>query len=317
MKKKVLICGATGFIGRNAVEYYIKRDDIELFCTYHETLPFTQEGLTWVHADLTQVQDVINALSGMDIIIQAAAVTSGAKDIVNNPQMHVAPNAIMNALIFRSAVELNIKQVIFFSCSIMYQSSDKPVKEEEMNMNLPLTPSYFGAGWTKFYNEKMCEFYAKLGKTKFTVIRHSNTYGPHDKYDLNKSHVFGATVTKVMTAPNNGKVVVWGTGEEGRDLLYIDDLIAFIDAALTKQQDNFQLMNVGLGKVTTIKDLVAKIIAASGKSITVEYDLSKPTIKTSLCLDITKAGKLFGWQPQVSLEEGIAKTLAWYKTYKV
>ena len=66
----------------------------------------------------------------------------------------------------------------------------------------------------------MCEFYSNLSKTKYTVIRHSNIYGPYDKFDLEKSHVFGATLTKVM----NGKerVTVWGTGREGRDLLYIE-----------------------------------------------------------------------------------------------
>ena len=82
-------------------------------------------------------------------------------------------------------------------------------------------------GNTKVYVEKMCEFFSRLGKTKHTVLRHSNMYGPHDKYDLEKSHVFGATVTKVMNS-TDGKVNVWGTGEEKRDLLYVGDLVDFI-----------------------------------------------------------------------------------------
>ena len=92
----------------------------------------------------------------------------------------------------------------------------------------------------------MCQFYSRLGKTKHTVIRHSNMYGPYDKYDLEKSHVFGATVTKVMES-KDGKVNVWGTGEEKRDLLYVEDLVDFIDTALNNQSSPYELFNVGLG----------------------------------------------------------------------
>ena len=72
---------------------------------------------------------------------------------------------------------------------------------------------YFGAGWMKVFVEKMCEFYSRLGMNKYTVIRHSNIYGPHDKFDLDKSHVFGATLNKVINAKDD-KVTVWGRGLE-------------------------------------------------------------------------------------------------------
>ena len=73
-----------------------------------------------------------------------------------------------------------------------------------------------------------------MEKTKYTIVRHSNIYGPHDKFDLEKSHVFGATITKVMQAKD--KIEVWGEGKEIRDFLYIDDLIDFIKKALLKQK---------------------------------------------------------------------------------
>ena len=89
-------------------------------------------------------------------------------------------------------------------------------------------PNYFGIGWTKLYIEKMCEFFSRLGVTKHTVIRHTNVFGPHDKFDLERSHVFGATVTKAMTS-TTGAITVWGTGEEARDLIYVDDLVRFVE----------------------------------------------------------------------------------------
>lgn len=312
-KKKVLICGATGFIGRNIAETFIKRDDFEVYGTYFESKPLPYDKITMLHADLTRKEDVTRVVKEMDIIIQAAATTSGAKEIITKPYYHVTDNAVMNSLIFRAAYENTVSHVVFFSCTVMYPSSDLPVKETDFDPNKEMYPSYFGAGWTKVYIEKMCDFYSRIGNTKYTVIRHSNIYGPYDKFDLEKSHVFGATVTKVMTAENNGKITVWGSGEEERDLLYISDLVDFVELAIDKQGTNFALFNIGYGSSISINELVKKIIAHSRKNVTIEHDASQPTIKTRLRLDITKVKNTLGWYPQVSLDDGIQKTLAWYR----
>ncbi len=314
-RKKILICGATGFIGRNIIEAFAGREDMEVYGTYFRSEPFDCPGVVFVRADLQNKEEVDKAVAGKDIIIQAAATTSGAKDIVTKPYIHVTDNAVMNSLIFRSAYEHGVSHVVFFSCSVMYQPSDTPVQEEDFDANAELYKSYFGVGWTKIYIEKMCEFYSRIGKTKYTVIRHSNIYGPHDKYDLEKSHVFGATVTKVMTA-EDGKIVVWGTGEEERDLLYVSDLVRFVEVALEKQEDAFKLYNAGMGRSVPIRELAQKIIAHSGRDIRIEYDTSKPTIPTKLALDSSRAKRELGWEPSISLDEGIRKTLEWYKTYE-
>lgn len=311
-KKKVLICGATGFIGRNIAESLAQKDEFEIYGTYLKSNPPDNPKIKMIKADLTNKEDVDKAVKGMNLIIQAAATTSGAKDIVTRPYIHVTDNAIMNSLIFRSAYEHKVGQVIFFSCSLMYQSSPTPVKENDFDANKPFNSSYFGSGWTKLYIEKMCEFYSRLGPTKYTVIRHSNIYGPYDKFDLEKSHVFGATITKVM-ANKDGKIIVWGSGEEERDLLYVSDLVNFVDSAINKQKTDFEIFNVGYGSSVSVADLVKKIISHSGKDIKIEYDLSKPTIKTKICLDATKAKNYLGWTPKLSLDEGIEKTIKWYK----
>jgi len=315
-KKKILICGATGFIGRNLVEALVKRDDFELYGTFFDFPSLSNPKIKMIKADLTNKEDVKKVITGMDIVIQAAATTSGAEDIVNKPYHHVTDNAVMNSLIFRAAYETKISHLIFFSCTIMYQSSDAPVKETDFDANQEIHFTYFGAGWTKIYIEKMAEFYSRIGNTKYTILRHSNIYGPYDKFDLEKSHVFGATMTKVLTT-KDGKIVVWGTGEEERDLLYISDLVNFVELAIEKQKSKFELYNVGLGASISVSDLVKKIIAFSGKDIKIEYNISKPTIKTKLCLDTSKARNSLGWSPKISLDEGIKKTIEWYKKIKL
>jgi GDP-L-fucose synthase len=311
-RKKILICGATGFIGRNMVEHFLKQSDMQVIGVYNNRPKYDLPNLKWLKADLNNSNDVTRIIAGIDIIIQAAATTSGSKDIVTRPYIHVTDNAVMNSLIFRAAFEEKVRHVIFFSCTVMLQSIDRPQSEEDYDANIDLHPRYFGVGHTKLYMEKMCDFYSRIGSTKYTVIRHTNIYGPYDKFDLERSHVFGATITKVLSA-KNGKVNVWGTGEEERDLLYIDDLNNFVENALKNQKQSYALYNCGYGSAISIKNLVRKIIRISDKDLLIEHDLSKPTIKTSLSLSCAKAEKEIGWKPKTSIDNGIAKTIAWWR----
>ena len=311
MKQKLVICGATGFIGRNMVEKFAKDKAYEVHAVRFSRPEYDDPNGIWQQADLRDPDAVDNLLNGMDVIIQAAATTSGSKDIVGRPYIHVTDNAVMNSYIFRSAFEHKIKNVIFFSCTVMYPTSDQALKESDFDANTPLHPRYFGVGNTKIYIEKMCEFYAGISQTKFTAIRHSNIYGPYDKYDLERSHFFGATITKVMQAED--KFSVWGTGEEERDLLHVDDLTQFVKLAIEKQPENYRLYNCGLGQANAVKDVVNMIVEASGKQLKIEHDLSQPTIKTSLYLDTSLAAKELGWEPKISLKDGISATIDWWK----
>ena len=310
--KTILVCGATGFIGRNVVEHFLKNKEYKIRAVYNKKPPFTKEGVDWVHADLNNIEDVNNIMKGINIVIQMAATTSGARDIVNRPYIHVTDNAVMNSLLLRSAYDNNVEHFIFPSCTVMYQPSENSIKEKNFNQNVDLLPKYFGVGNTKVYIEKMCQFYSRLGKTKHTVMRQSNIYGPHDKYDLEKSHVFGATITKVMTS-TDGTVKVWGSGEEKRDLLHVSDLVHFIELSIKNQKESFGLYNVGLGEAISINNLVSKIIEKSEKKLTITRDLNQPTIKTNVCLDYTLAKSEIGWKPEISLDEGIDNTINWYR----
>ncbi|MBF0127528.1 MAG: NAD(P)-dependent oxidoreductase [Magnetococcales bacterium] len=310
--KKIVICGATGFIGRNMVEYFATRPGYEVTAIHHHRPPYDCPGVRWISADLTNNHDVERCLEGADILVQAAATTSGSKDILSRPYIHVTDNAVMNSLLFRAAFLQKIQHVVFFSCSIMLQSSETPWKEEDFNANQELVPAYFGAGWTKVYLEKMCEFFSRQSDVKFTAIRHTNIYGPYDKYDLDRSHFFGATITKVMTA-RDGKLVVWGKGEEKRDLLYVADLVDFVERVIERQRQPFSLYNCGYGQAVAIKDVTRKIVERSGLPLTIEHDLSKQSIPTYLSLDCSKAEKELGWKVRTTLEEGIDLTINWWK----
>src|SRR5947208_11163113 len=134
-KEKILICGASGFIGGHIVERLVCRDDVELYGVYCKTLPRNSvadsDKIQFIRADLTDKDEVGKVVKGMDVIIQAAAVTTGAKDTVTRPYVHVTDNAVMNALLFRAAFEQNVKHVVFFSCTTMYSPQPQPLREED------------------------------------------------------------------------------------------------------------------------------------------------------------------------------------------
>lgn len=311
--KNLLICGGGGFIGHNCVEYFANKGGYNITATYFREENYTPvTGVKYVQVDLRDEEQVQYLVQGQNIIVQAAATTTGSKDVIERPYLHVTDNAVMNSLLFREAFEHKVKHVIFFSCTVMLQSVEKPQDEDSYDANLELHPRYYGVGHTKLYIEKMCDFYSRIGETKFTAIRHTNIYGPHDKFDLEKSHVFGATITKVLSS-KDGKIHVWGTGEEERDLLYVDDLTKFVESSIINQSKPYELYNCGYGTAISIKELVNKIIEASEKPLEVVHDLSQPTIKTSLSLDCSKAKNELGWKPEITLDQGIAKTIAWWR----
>ncbi len=312
-KIKILILGATGFIGRNSLIHFSKKKNYIVYGSYNKRKPFYCKNVKWIKVNLLNKSNLDKIIKKKDIIVQAAATTSGSKDIVNSPQLHVTDNAIMNSLIMRSAFENNVKNVIFFSCTVMYPNSkNRYLTEKDIENKNIVSKKYFGAGNTKLYIEKICEFFGSLGHTRFTCIRHSNIYGPYDKFDLNKGHFFAANMLKVFNNQND-QLSIWGKGNEMRDLLHIKDLLSFIDCILTKQKAGFKLYNCTYGKSYRVIDIIKKIIKVSKKNILVSHDLSKPTIPVNILVSSKKAKKEIGWYPKINIYKGIKLTFNWMK----
>jgi len=311
MKNKVLILGCNGFIGKNLLIYFSNKKKYSITAVYNKTKPKKIHNIKYIKGDLTKEQFVDKVVRNFDLVIQAAATTSGSNDIVNRPYIHVTDNIIMNSHILRSCFKNKIKHFIFFSCTTMYHSSKKPLKENDYDPLKKLEKKYFGVANTKLYIEKMCEFFSQISKCKFTVIRHSNIYGQHDKFDLLKSHVFGASIRKILEAKN--EITVWGNGKEERDLLHVNDLMNFVEKSFLKQKSNFEIFNCGYGSSISISNLIKKMIKLSNKKINIVYDITKPTIPTYLSVNCQKAYRLLKWKKMIHLDDGIKMTLNWVK----
>jgi GDP-L-fucose synthase len=141
-----------------------------------------------------------------------------------------------------------------------------------------------------------------------------NLYGPHDNFDLFSSHVIPALIRKCVEAQERGEksISVWGTGGASREFLYVDDAAEGIVKA-AELIDEPTPVNLGAGFEITIRDLVSLIVRLTGFKGGVEWDASKPDGQPRRCLDTSRAAALMGFRAQVGFEEGLKRTIEWYR----
>ncbi|MHC1729366.1 MAG: NAD-dependent epimerase/dehydratase family protein [Syntrophobacteraceae bacterium] len=311
--KNVLVAGGTGFIGVNLINRLLSLGAC-VRATIHRKPPvLADDRIGYVNCDLLSMEDCRNAVSGMDYVFMCAANTSGAAVIAATPLVHVTPNIIMNAQILEAAYSAGVKKFIFISSNAAYPpSGDRHVGEDEMFDGDPYD-IYFGVAWMKRYTEILCRLYSQKLKAAMPaiVVRPSNIYGPYDDFDPATSHVMAATIRKVVERHN--PIKVWGTGDDVRDLIYIED---FIDALVLAAEkiDTYDPVNIGLGKGYSIKELLGMLQEMEGcRELPVEYDSSKPSMIPIRLLDIGKAERVLGFRPRIDVREGMARTIAWYR----
>ena len=157
-KKKILVAGGSGFLGKNFL-IKLSKFKCNLKATYlNNNKLIKKKNIKYVRANLLNKKDCDNICKDIDILIIASAVSSGAKDIQKRPLIHLTPNLIINSLLLESAYKNNIKHVIFISSSTVYPLSKKSMNENSDNFHF--FEKYFIVGWMKKFSEIMCEMYA-------------------------------------------------------------------------------------------------------------------------------------------------------------
>jgi GDP-L-fucose synthase len=310
---RVLVAGGTGFIGVNLI-LRLLFFGCQVRATLHKRPAVIQDSaLEYVKADLTLMEDCRRAVEGMDYVFMCAANTSGAAVMAKTPLVHVTPNILMNSQMLEAAYFAKVKKFIWLSSNAAYPpTGDRPVKENEMFNSDPYD-TYYGVGWMKRYTEILCNLYSeKLKERMITVVlRPSNIYGPFDDFDFATSHMMAATIRKVVERQN--PINVWGTGNDVRDLIYIDD---FIDAMILAAEkiESFDPINIGFGKGYSIKEILQICLEVDCfKDAIVKYDPSKPSMIPVRLISTEKAEKVLGFKAQTDLREGIRKTMEWYR----
>ena len=311
--RKVLVAGAAGFIGTN-LALRLAQQGAHLRLTLHDK-PLQAEfpRAEVLNLDLRRPEDCAQAVEGMDFVFICAAHTSGAAVIRATPLAHITPNVLINTLLLDAAYRAKVAKVCFVSSGAAYPPTGaRPVGETEM-FNSDPAPVYYAAGWMKRYAEILCRTYGeKIGTPMPTVVvRPSNIYGPYDKFDFAVSHVTAALLRRVVE--RHSPLEVWGTGEDIRDLVYIDDFIDGMLAAFAIERPYFEV-NICAGRGHSVRQILATLLDADGfHNADVRFDPSRPTTVPVRLMDDTLARTELGFVPRVPLEEGLRRTLAWYR----
>ena len=309
--KKILVTGGGGFIGTNVIKRLLK-ENVVVKATCHQRDPrFPIKDVEYIHTDLTKKEDCLKVTEGIDCIIMTAAFVAGAQGMLENPMQLVTDTTILNLRVLEAACINNVKKCIFISSGMVYPYQKDPLKEEDGFKGDPFD-KYFTGGWTRRFSEVVCRMYAeKLKKMDITVLRVDNLYGPYDNFEKKKSHVIPSLIRK--TIERMDPFEVWGDGQDYKDFIYIEDLIEGIILALKKTY-GYNVFNLASGRNITIND-VLKIILKCGNYVdaNIIYNPNMPMMIPYKVLSIDKAVNILGYKPKVSLEEGIEKTMDWYR----
>ena len=270
--------------------------------------------IEYVNADLRILEHCQRITTDIDYVFMCAANTSGAAVMRKTPMVHVTPNVVMNAQLLDAAYQNGVKKLLFISSGAAYPNTGaRPAAENEM-FDADPEDVYYAVGWMKRYSEILCQTYAErlTPPMPTVVIRPSNVYGPYDKYDLSTSHVTAALIRKVVERQN--PLEVWGTGEDIRDLIYIDDFIEGMIRAFTRP-DLHLAINIASGLGYSVKEILQAILEADNYTdADVRFNPSKPSTVPIRLIDADLAKESLGFQAATSLSDGLAKTITWLRS---
>jgi GDP-L-fucose synthase len=308
----VVVMGGAGFVGVNLINRFIQLGAKVTATLHNKPAVIEDDRIRYIKCDLTRAEDCERALAGADYAFMCAANTSGAAVIERTPLVHVTPNVVMNTLALDAAYKAGVKKFLFISSNTVYPDVDHPVMENEM-MSGELFEKYFCVAWMKRFSEILCQMYAeKIKKPMMTVIvRPANIYGPFDDFEWATSHVVPALIRKVVE--RHKPLEVWGDGSDIKDLIYVDDFIEGMLLAMEKI-NAFNPVNIATGRSCSIKDVLNTILRVDGYTDgKIVYNTSKPTMIPKRLIDVTKSKKLLGFEAKTTLEDGIKKTVRWYR----
>jgi GDP-L-fucose synthase len=253
-----------------------------------------------------------------EVVIMAAAKVGGILANSTYPADFIRENLQVQTNIIDAANNVGVEKVLFLGSSCIYpKHAPQPMREEYL-LSGPLEPTNDAYAVAKIAGIKMCQAYrAQYGLNAISVMP-TNLYGPGDNFDLKNCHVFPALLRKFHEAKENKetRVMIWGTGTPRREFLHVDDMASACLVALNATEDELQsiapdwILNIGAGddiEIGALARLIGEIIGWEGE---LQFDTSKPDGTPRKLLDVSRM-KTLGWEPRITLPEGIRSTYEW------
>jgi len=302
--KRITITGGAGFLGNHLVAKLKERGCKDIF------IPLIED------YDLVNMDAVKKLYSDAkpDIVIHLAAKVGGIGANCDNPGKFFYDNLMMGVQMMEIGRQVGIEKFVTIGTICAYPKfTPVPFKEEDLWNGYP-EETNAPYGLAKKMLLVQSQSYRKQYNFNSIFLLPVNLYGPGDNFDLKTSHVIPAVIKKCVDAVREGKdeIVVWGTGRVTREFLYVEDAAKAILLATEKYNES-NPVNIGTNFEISIKELVILISKFTGFKGRIVWDSSKPDGQPRRRLDTTKAYKEFGFKAEVSFEEGLRRTIKWYK----
>ena len=308
--KRVILTGGMGFLGSFVTEKLNQRGATDIFIPRLEEYDLT---------DRDAIRQLFKVtLDGIDpknvLIIHLAAHVGGIGANREHPAEFFYDNLMMGVELIHQAYKNGVGKVVAIGTVCAYPKfTPVPFKEDDLWIGYP-EETNAPYGLAKKMLLVQSQAYRQQYDFNSIYLLPVNLYGPRDNFDLASSHVIPALIRKALEAQDRGEkeLLVWGDGSPTREFLYVEDAADGIVAAAEKYNDS-QPVNLGSGYEISIKDLTELICRETGFAGKLVWQTDKPNGQPRRGLDVTRAKEYFGWSAQVPFEEGLRRTIAWYK----
>jgi GDP-L-fucose synthase len=302
-KKRVLVTGGTGLIGRQVVDILCNAGaNVTIVSLDHINI---NEKAKHIIGDLTNFDLCKEVTRGMDFVFHLAGIKGSAGVSQTKLASHFVPTLMFNTNMLEACRLNKVKKVVYTSSIGAYPSAE--TLKETLDDDYAKPPMDF-AGWAKRMAELQVRAYkVQYGLEYFAIVRPSNVYGPGDNFDPDNAMVVPSLMYRIYHKEN--PLVVWGDGSAIRDIVYCRDVAAGVILALYHGTRGYYV-NLGCGRGYSIKELVEALHRFL--SFDYEFDVTKPTGFPKRVMDISLAREWLGYEPQTSLLEGLKKTWEWY-----
>ena len=303
--QRIVVTGGAGFLGRAVLDRLRARGCRDIVVPRRAAFDLTRE------ADVVRLYQETRP----DVVIHLAAEVGGIGANMANPGRYFFANMAMALHLIEQARIQRLRKFVQVGTICAYPKfTPVPFREDDLWNGYPEeTNAPYGVA--KKAAMVMLDGYQRQYGLASAYVLPVNLYGPHDNFDLETSHVIPALIRKCVTAIDSGAAFIecWGTGKVSREFLYVDDAGEGVVRAAETMEEPVPV-NLGTGMEITIKDLVELIARLSGFTGEIRWNPAKPDGQPRRCLDTSRAKALLGWQAAVGFEEGLRRTIQWWRS---
>lgn len=314
-EKRVLVTGGSGFVGSHLVERLIGGGASVRVCgrsrrRLQESVGTLADDVEFMEGDLADAEFAAKTCSGREVVFHLAAKVAGVGYNTRHPATLIHANTVIGLNVFEAAVRSGVERVLVASSACVYRRfAEVPTPESEGFIGDP-EPTNFGYGWAKRFLEVQGRCYAQEHGLKVCLARPYNVYGPRDDFEWETNHVIPALIRRVVEG--HDPMVVWGDGSQTRSFIFVEDVVALLMEACEKYAI-CDPINLGSDDEITIGELVRTIVDIAGFDTRIEFDATKPAGQPRRLGDHSKARTVLQYRPRVTMQEGLARTIEWYR----